>query len=716
MKQSRYTDNALCETITRGTGVSKHPKGVSLLCVSLLCMLLLGCVFLRAEEVCVPIQELCAPVQEVCMSVQEEVCGALPAEVCVPVPVDAAGGFTHEQHKQNYYDMYNAGIAYHNTHDIKYVREIEKMLLAYADLYPRLGLHPYDKSPVRGKLFWQTLNESVWLFHTAQAYAEVRDQINKKNRKKIESNLFYPMADFIENGTADNDANYRTFNKMHNHATWATAAVGLIGYAMEDTVLVRKALYGSKQDGGSGFLRQMDELFSPDGYFTEGAYYLRYAIWPFMVFAEAIDTHQPELQIFARRDSILLKAVNALIQQSYNGEILRMNDALLKTYATQEIVAAIDIAYHASHNPEWLDIARQQGSTLGTASGIETEEALRTESIVPFRYMNKLYRDGANGDQGGLALMRHGDNKTGMLVTMKATSHGLSHGHYDKLTLALYDNGREVLTDYGAARFLNVEPKSGGRYTHENETYAKQTVAHNTLVVDETSDFGGNYRLSSQYSPVITRWADTLVQAVDTAAYTAQGVRMCRTTLLLANVGTEYPIVVDVMEADGKGTHTYDMPWHYNGILIDANFSILREGNCLRPVGTHDGYQHLWQESRAGITEQNAQFTWLEGSRFYTITTTVNPQAGAEAIGCRIGANDPEQNLRSEPCMIIRQNGLQHHVFASVIEPHGVYDLIVESTQGAGSAIKGVVVEDDTWGHVRLRIEMKNGQVIPVQL
>ncbi len=640
----------------------------------------------------------------------------LQAEVCVPVPVDAAGGFTHEQHKQNYYDMYNAAIAYRNTQDIKYVHEIEEMLLAYADLYPKLDLHPYDKSPVRGKLFWQTLNESVWLFHTARAYAVVRDQISKKNRKKIENCLFYPMADFIENGTADNDANYRTFNRMHNHATWATAAVGLIGYAMEDTTLVGKALYGSKQDGSAGFLRQMDELFSPDGYFTEGAYYLRYAIWPFMVFADAIDTHQPELQIFARRDSILLKAVNALIQQSYNGEILRMNDALLKTYSTQEIVAAVDIAYRASHNPELLDIARQQGSFLKTEAGRETAEALQTMPIVPFRYTNKLYRDGAKGDQGGLALMRYGDNKTGMLVTMKATSHGLSHGHFDKLTLALYDNGHEILTDYGAARFLNVEQKSGGRYTRENETYSKQTVAHNTLVVDETTDFGGDYHLSSQSSPLITRWADTIVQALDTTAYAALGVRMCRTTLLLANAGTEYPIVVDIMEADSKEAHTYDMPWHYNGTLIDANFSILREADSLRPVGAHAGYQHLWQESRADITEPNAQFTWLEGSRFYTVTTTVNPQTGAEAIGCRIGANDPNGNLRSEPCMLIRQKGLAHHVFANVIEPHGVYDLIVEKTEGARSAVQNVTIEDDTWGHVRLRIEMKNGQIIPVQL
>lgn len=630
---------------------------------------------------------------------------------CVPRPVDAAGGFTHEQHKRNYYTLYEAGIAYHETHDIQYVQQIEEMLLLYADLYPTLGLHPYDKSPVPGKLFWQTLNESVWLVHTAQAYAEVRPMISKKNRKKIEKQLFYPMADFLENGIPENRANYATFNRMHNHATWACAAVGLIGYAMEDETLVRKALYGSKMDGSAGFLRQMDELFSPDGYFTEGAYYLRYAIWPFMVFANAINERQPELKIFERRDAILLKAVNALIQQSYNGEILRINDALLKTYATQEIVAAIDIAYQAGHDPELLDIAAQQGWYVATDAGRVTREAVEAGLTKPFCYKSRLFRDGAKGDQGGYALMRHGDNTTGMLVTVKATSHGLSHGHYDKLTLALYDNGHEILTDYGAARFLNVEQKSGGRYTHENNTYSKQTVAHNTLVVDETSDFGGDYDLSSQYSPVITRWEDTLVQAIDTAAYAREGVRMRRTSILLTHVGTEFPIVVDILEAESDQPHTYDMPWHYRGHLIEANFDIRREASSMHPVGQHDGYQHLWQESRTKIEHDCAWFTWLEGNRFYTVTTTVDPEAGAEAIGCRSGANDPEQNLRNEPCMIIRQQGKGRHIFASVIEPHGLYDLNVEKTDGSRSAIDRIEVVEG-----KVCLTFKDGRVLTIAL
>ena len=33
----------------------------------------------------------------------------------------------------------------------------------HAQKYPKWGLHPVSLSPVPGRLFWQTLNESVWL-------------------------------------------------------------------------------------------------------------------------------------------------------------------------------------------------------------------------------------------------------------------------------------------------------------------------------------------------------------------------------------------------------------------------------------------------------------------------------------------------------------------------------------------------------------------------
>jgi len=73
------------------------------------------------------------------------------------------------------------------------------------------------------------------------------------------------------------------------------------------------------------------------------------------------------------------------------------------------------------------------------------------------------------------------------MLLMKYGVHGQGHGHFDKLHFTLFDGGREVVPDYGFARWINIEPKFGGRYLPENDSYAMQTIAHNTVVVDQKS-------------------------------------------------------------------------------------------------------------------------------------------------------------------------------------------------------------------------------------
>ena len=109
------------------------------------------------------------------------------------------------------------------------------------------------------------------------------------------------------------------------------------------------------------------------------------------------------------------------------------------------------------------------------------------------------YVDGVKGDEGGVSVLRNGKGKDLTTLIYKYTSHGLSHGHFDKLNINLYDKGNEVLTDYGAVRFISVEQKFGGRYLPENKTYAAQTIAHNTLVLDEESHFNGKENESGKH-------------------------------------------------------------------------------------------------------------------------------------------------------------------------------------------------------------------------
>ena len=77
----------------------------------------------------------------------------------MPQPRDLGGGVTHEQHKANYKALAGAGALYRMTGDRAYADFARDMLLEYARLYPTLADFPTGAASVKGRLFWQALND-----------------------------------------------------------------------------------------------------------------------------------------------------------------------------------------------------------------------------------------------------------------------------------------------------------------------------------------------------------------------------------------------------------------------------------------------------------------------------------------------------------------------------------------------------------------------------
>ncbi|MCL4152541.1 UNVERIFIED_CONTAM: hypothetical protein GTU68_025454, partial [Idotea baltica] len=356
--------------------------------------------------------------------------------IIVPVPKDAGGGYTHEQHKRNYLAMYNAGHLFQLTDNKAYLEFVRDMLLEYAELYPTLGLHPKQKEQTPGKLFWQSLNEAMWLVHTIQAYDLIAASISDDERNTIEQNLIRPVANYLSAGQP------QTFNLIHNHGTWAVAAVGMTGYVLDDETLVKQALYGLDMSGEAGFLQQISQLFSPDGYYAEGPYYQRFALLPFVLFSKAIEVNNPEMNIFSYHDNAVLKAIETTVQLSYNKLFFGINDAIKdKGVETIELVHGVAIAYDITGDTGLLSIAELQNQTLLTGYGFKVAKAIGQELATPFNYRSMQLRDGQKGDQGALAIFRNGVEYGHQALVMKNTSQGLGHGHFDKLHWLYFDNG-----------------------------------------------------------------------------------------------------------------------------------------------------------------------------------------------------------------------------------------------------------------------------------
>lgn len=613
----------------------------------------------------------------------------LSQSIEVPLPQDSGGGYTHEKHKSNYQQMYDTGIIYQLTGEKKYAEYVKNMLLQYAALYPELPVHPKRKNSNAGKLFWQGLNEAVWLVHTIQAYDFIYSALTPAERNTIETGAIIPVALFLS------EQSPHTFNKVHNHGTWATAAVGMTGYVLNKPLWVERALYDLDLAKNGGFMRQLDELFSPDGYYNEGPYYQRYALMPFVTFAKAIEQNEPQRKIFEYRDGILLNAINTTVSLSYNKLLFPLNDAIKsKGIDTVELVNGVAIAYGLNGDPRLLDIAKQQNTILLTGDGLKVAQGLDKQQQQPFAFNSGLYRDGKRGDEGALVVMRNG-KPTDQTLVYKATAQGLGHGHFDKLTWQFYDQGNEIVSDYGAARFLNIEAKSGGGYLPENTSWAKQTIAHNTLVVDETSHFNGKVKQANEHHPTIHFYEQqqnlTLASASIDSAY--DDVAFKRTFALINIPQREAVITVDILKVTASQPHQYDLPVHYQGQLIDTNFDREASLTQLSTLGSANGYQHLWLLATANLAQDNpndtlARVTWLnDNGRFYSHSTLVSTNGKhQQMLFTQLGANDPNMNLRQQPAFIYRVEA-SNHTFVSVLEPHGEYNPAKEFTLSATSNI-----------------------------
>ena len=672
---------------------------------------------IRAELGTVPLFD--ATLKKVKVEVDTEIQSGIET----PIPKDYSGGYTHERHKRNFLIIQKAGLLYQILQDEQYAIYVRDMLFQYEAMYKDLPLHPKTRSYARGKLFWQCLNDANWLVYVSQAYDSIYNWLSADERKRLEDNLFRPFADHISIDSP------QFFNRVHNHSTWGSAAVGMIGLIMGDDELVRRALYGIEDDrpstnardndGGfikvegqkAGFYANLDEPFSPDGYYTEGPYYQRYAMYPFLIFAQSLQNVRPELKVFEYRDGVLLKAVDALLNLTdADGDFFPLNDAQKgMSYYARELVTAVNIAYHTgAQNPQLVSIAEKQGQVLLDDAGFSVAVASRNGRSQPFEKKSINLVDGPDGKQGGVAILRYGDED--LTAVFKYSAQGLSHGHYDKLSFSLYEKGDEVLQDYGLVRFVNVEQKGGGNYLRENATWAKQTIAHNTVTQDETSHFEGKYETGSRHHSELNFFSADIakvqvVSAVETHAY--PGTRMHRTLALIKNDEFEKPFLLDVFRLDSDEEHQYDLPFHFMGQVLDVNFKY-ESPTSLAPLGGKNGYQHLYLEGKGIPSSNNIKFSWMANGRFYTLTSSTR-QTDA-LLFARLGANDPEFNLRRDAALIIRRKNARSTLFASIIEPHGSYSPVSELSVNARSSISALDIIRDDGNYSVLRIKDIKGK------
>lgn len=635
--------------------------------------------------------------------------GQVDAFMRLPLDVPGhgeAGGYEHNRHKQNYTYMNLAGRLFLITQDEKYAQFVKDLLSLYAEKYLTFDLHIQKNTNPTGRLFHQILNEHCWLLFTSLAYSYVASTMTEQERSTVVERIFEPMLDMFTVKYAHD------FDRIHNHGIWAVAAVGICGLAIGKREYLEMSVYGIDRNNTGGFLAQISQLFAPSGYYMEGPYYHRYAIRPLCVFAEVINRHMPEVDIFNYKHKVIGNTIQALLATAYpNGEFPALNDAS-RTMGITDIGVQVAVSIYSQHyglNDNILGMAKIQNAVWMHPCGLELSQAYEKASAereigLPFWPSVEL-NEGPEGNNGAQGFIRMQD-KTGDVsqLVMNYGQHGMGHGNFDTLGISFFNRGQEVLREYGFCRWVNVEPKFGGRYLDENKSYARQTIAHNAITIDEQCQNGFDVERADAVHglPHFFKVEGSEMNGMSAFANDHYpNTDMQRSVFLLNLEELEAPLLLDLYRVQGEGEHQYDYSHQYDGQIVRTNFEYQSFAE-LSTLGEHFGYQHLWKVA-SGKVQDAALVSWLQGNTYYTwLGTSSNAQTSNdnEVIFTRTGANDPSFNLRSEPAFILRSQG-ESTLFASVLETHGYFNEEFEQSVNARGQVKDIhVVGYNTVGSI----------------
>ena len=160
-------------------------------------------------------------------------------------------------------------------------------------------------------------------------------------------------------------------------------------------------------------------------------------------------------------------------------------------------------------------------------------------------------------------------------------------------------------------------------------------------------------------------------------------------------------------QANSASSHQYDLPFWYNGHVVNASFKINAFTNHLTALGKDYGYQHIWKVAENNIDAKGGFITILNQKRFYTTHFTSGQPLVVKQIA--IGANDPEMSLFPGKGFMLSQPTANQQTFVSITEAHGGVDPINETITAAGSGISNLTLlnSEDKQTHISFQLKGK---------
>lgn len=406
-----------------------------------------------------------------------------PHRHCCPVDGEAFSGepwdgaWWREMNGRNASACQQLGLLWQLTGEGAYRDKVRTLLMGYADVYPGYEIHGGIPHNGPGKMNAQTLCEANCILDMALGYDFIQHSLTDDERQHISRNLLRCAATFLQAHRSP---------QIHNHEVKISAALGVLGFVLEDEDLLEFAV-----NAPYGLRWQLEHGLLAEGLWFEGSvHYHYYALQGFFAFEKLARGTRWSLLNGPWYPQMLSFPLSLLLP---DGTFPRLNDCI----AGQEKLHHRDLyefAWFIWRDPQYAAVLHFTG-----AQPDERETLLWRDSPLPETTPDLIPQLSLFAPGAGLTLWRRPQQQQAVLI--KHSPWGGEHDHYDRLSLMLWQRDGWLLPDLGTTGY--------GAKMHYD--YYKNSATHNTLTVNQTNQPPANAAVLGWHMGDDYLWLDTEV-------------------------------------------------------------------------------------------------------------------------------------------------------------------------------------------------------------
>lgn len=406
-----------------------------------------------------------------------------PHRHCCPVDGEAFSGepwdgaWWREMNGRNASACQQLGLLWQLTGEEAYRDKVRSLLMGYADVYPGYEIHGGIPHNGPGKMNAQTLCEANCILDMALGYDFIQHSLTDDERQHISRNLLRCAATFLQAHRSP---------QIHNHEVKISAALGVLGFVLEDEDLLEFAV-----NAPYGLRWQLEHGLLAEGLWFEGSvHYHYYALQGFFAFEKLARGTRWSLLDGPWYSQMLSFPLSLLLP---DGTFPRLNDCI----AGQEKLHHRDLyefAWFIWRDPQYAAVLH-----FTEAQPDERETLLWRDSPLPETTPDLIPQQSLFAPGAGLTLWRRPQQQQAVLI--KHSPWGGEHDHYDRLSLMLWQRDGWLLPDLGTTGY--------GAKMHYD--YYKNSATHNTLTVNQTNQPPANAAVLSWHMSDDYLWLDTEV-------------------------------------------------------------------------------------------------------------------------------------------------------------------------------------------------------------